>query len=58
MEGKLSNHAAANKHGWGSGQNNPGRWADFEEFQTTHVDNAYRREMGYKQRKDYSSPMP
>jgi hypothetical protein len=58
MEGKLSNHAAANKHGWGSGQNNVGRWSDYEEFETTHVDNAYRRDMGYKQRKDYGSPMP
>ena len=58
MEGKLVNNHWPGEHGWGAGQNNPGRWSDFEEFETTHVDNAHRREMGYPLRKDYGSPMP
>ena len=60
MEGKLTNHACCAQYNWGkhnnaAGQQQSGRWQDFEEFETTHVDNAYRRERGgMKQRKNYA----
>jgi uncharacterized Zn-binding protein involved in type VI secretion len=65
------NHAANAAEGKMSGQNKPGttgpvtssegqfdqRWNNFEEYNTTHADNAYRRENGLPQRVDYG-PLP
>jgi uncharacterized Zn-binding protein involved in type VI secretion len=65
------NHAANATEGKMSGQNAPGdtgpvtsseggwdkRWNNFEEYDTTHADNAYRRENGLPQRTDYG-PLP
>jgi hypothetical protein len=62
------NHAANAAEGKSSGQTAPGdtgpvkstesdwdkRWTDFEEYDTTHADNAYRRENGIPERIDYS----
>jgi uncharacterized Zn-binding protein involved in type VI secretion len=61
------NHAANAAEGRGIGQNKPGttgavttsegkfdkRWTNFEEYNTTHADNAYRRENGLPTRDNY-----
>jgi hypothetical protein len=62
------NPAANSAEGRGIGHNKPGttgavtssegkfdqRWENFEEYNTTHADNAYRRENGLPTRDDYS----
>ena len=63
------NHAANATEGRMIQQNKPGttgavtsseggfdnRWNNFEEYNTTHADNAYRRENGLPQRTDYGA---
>lgn len=59
MEGRSIPERTHLPDGWGRDKVNPqmqGRWRNFEEFETTHVDNAYRRERGFKPRKDYRDP--